>query len=142
MSLIAFGDLSRNLERLYAVCVCRKTLNPEERETRVTLCAGELKFVDGSGLVNSAALIQRFDPETTLNKLNTSNLQQFRIKNGASLVTIFRGHYITSVAFTLEHGNGQEKENNQTKTGAPEIAHAAAVKFARRRNAFRFARHL
>jgi hypothetical protein len=34
--LIGFGDLSGNLERLYAVCVCRKTLNPDERETSVT----------------------------------------------------------------------------------------------------------
>jgi len=30
--LIAFGGLSRNLERLYAVCVCCKTLTPKERD--------------------------------------------------------------------------------------------------------------
>jgi len=34
LSLIAFGGLSRNLKRLYAVCVCCKTLAPEERRIR------------------------------------------------------------------------------------------------------------
>jgi hypothetical protein len=42
----------------------------------------------------------------------------------------------------LEHGNGKEKdkENDETKIGAPEIADAAAVEFAPRGDAFRSAR--
>jgi hypothetical protein len=42
----------------------------------------------------------------------------------------------------LEHSNGKEKEkeNDETKVGAPEIADAAAAKFAPRGDALRSAR--
>jgi hypothetical protein len=74
--------------------------------------------------------LSAFALSAIFNDFNTSDLQQFRVKMCASLVSRFGGRYITLSRLLLEHGNGEEKENNETKTGAPELAHAAAVKFA------------
>jgi hypothetical protein len=57
-------------------------------------------------LVNIAQLVRRFASPMAFNKLNTSNLQQFRVKMWASLVSRFRGRYITLSRLVLEHGNG------------------------------------
>jgi hypothetical protein len=58
------------------------------------------------GLANSAKPIRSFALSTPFNKLGTRDLQQFRVKMGASLVTGFIDHYIALSRLLLEHGNG------------------------------------
>jgi hypothetical protein len=57
------------------------------------------------------------------------DLQEFFIKIAASLATRFTGHYSTLSRLLLEYVKGQDEEENQTKTRAPEAADAAATEF-------------
>ena len=58
------------------------------------------------------------------------DLQEFSIKIAASLATRLRDHYSALSPLLLEHDNGQEEEDNQTKARAPKAADAATVEFA------------
>jgi hypothetical protein len=113
--LIASGDLSANLERLYPVCVCRKTLNPEEHKINRSRVRESGKFIGSLCLVNEFALGRRFALSPIPNDFNTSNLQQFHVKTGASLVSRFRGRYITLSAYTFGAWQwvGERKQRNE-----------------------------
>jgi hypothetical protein len=65
------------------------------------------------GLTNSAELIRSFALSTPFNKLGTSDLQQFRVKMGASLVSRFRDHYITPSGLLWSMATGSKKKTKR-----------------------------
>ena len=65
--------------------------------------------------------MRRFAPSTPCNKFSASNLQQFRVKMAASLVTRFRDHYITLSSLLWNMAMGRKKKTTKRKLAHPKL---------------------
>ena len=107
MFLIAFGALSGNLERLYALCVCRKTLTLKEVQDPPQPLRGRGKICRSfQSLVNSAEFVG-----AVLGRRHATNSVPVICNNFASkwVLRLSLDLETTTLLVSrllLEHGNG------------------------------------